>query len=937
MARKGRSSRARRPTSINVFLTILTVFVLLLGGLGIYRDRADYYAKAPGRNLRNEVIANTLSRDLNSDLFYLATGALARTNGVNLAQTNIYFKASVKDLLEQRYDPRKFGDYRVTPLGSDLAISILPMSMVASSCTGDISVSGMIEPFSAPAYYRLSGYVLFDMKSAKEDITTFNITVDRLLPDMTPYVTTRLAEFDANGKSEFSDIGRMVRYMLTTLVRFRASWGIGSGPYDTEKDLLNEGDVELAVNLAVLLEEARLFGTYDERAVAAMDHFFYYATDPAVHQGETSWEPYDPTGIRPWGSAERKDFARYQNMMPQGVQRTMTSLLGNYVHEGLVDPADLLALYLNLDQSEHGWTIDPSDPVSILEKKFMFDGRYLPDTRDPSHIVYLSDVGPRELDLMDPSGSFTGDYKERFAVDQSPDFLTMGASISVTKDITVPYKFMTNVRLSEGSRTGGVPPPQPPPDHNWVMLWDFGIYGNFSIAVGRAQDGSQEDGTARQWLVNRTISLDIPINVYAFLKNKPMNSAEPFTNLNVGSPVGATFNFTKESMAYEHFSNATWSSVKDIYGAALEDSIRLVKASTCPFPVALAAGSNVTDLRATSALQNIPDNVWASVDEFVNNRLIGPDLSTEILRTFLNSEYFMKVDYIKGQGNGIKYTLRLTFETNVGNMAISCNAYEENVGIKGSVVVNSNVTIKGLLDVSYVLNGSTGPEYNNLAGSGTIQGHWSKKFLAQGWTLNKGIAVNLGGGLTIALMQDRGPSDPDMSDAMFSAVPKTLGPDPKTNLAMVTTKIKAVNVSGLALLFTTGDGWYGLRANDPASVKRMLDWAQGHSRVLVDLALAGRLDESTIGMGAARDLGGTSNIEAIALTDGTMFDAPLIYYLVSSQLFQLDRNIGPLRSYSLNTPDFSVPSLEPLAVRTYTMDASIYFEVLLTEPEVNYG
>ena len=927
MARKGRSSRARRPTSINVVLTVLTVFILLLGGLGIYRDRADYFAEAPAKNLRNEVIANTLSRDLNSDLFYLATGALAKTKGVNLAQTNIQFQAAVKDLLEQRYDPRKFGDYRVTPLGSDLVISILPMSMVASSCTGDINVSGTTLPFSAPAYYRLSGYALFDMKSAKEDITTFNITVDRLLPDMTPYMTTRLAEFDANGKSEFSDIGRMVRYMLTTLVRFRASQGIGSGPYDTEKDLLNEGDVELAVNLAVLLEEARLFGTYDGRAVASMDHFFYYATDPAVHQGETSWEPYDPTGIRPWGSAERKDFARYQNRMPQGVQRTMASLLGNYVHQGLVDPADLLALYLNLDQYEQGWTIDPSDKVSILENKFMFDGRYPPDTRDPSHLVYLSDVGPHELDLMDPSGSFTGDYKERFAVDQSPDFLTMGSSISVTKDITVPYKFMTNVRLSEGSRTGGVPPPQPPPDHNWAMLWDFDIYGNFSIAVGRALDGSQEDGIARRWLVNRTISLDIPLNIYAFLKIKPMNSAEPFTNLNVGSPLGATFNFTQESLAYEHFSNATWSSVKDIYGAVLDDGIRLVKASTCPYPVALTAGSNVTDLRAASLLWNIPDDVRTSVDEFVNKRLIGPDLSTEILRPFLNSEYFMKVDFIKEYNIDYNYTLRLTFETNVGEIVIHLHAYEGNQGITGSGRVHYNVTVKGLLDVNIF----------NPVGSGTIQGLWHMIFLSQGQTTNKGVTVNLGGGLTIAMMQERGASDADLSDAMLSAIPKTLGSDPKANLAMVVNSIKTVNVSALELLLTTGNGWYGLRATDPASVKRMLDWAMGHSRALVVLARAGRLDGSSIGMGAARDLGGTSNIEAVALTKGTLFEAPLIYYLVSSQLFQLDRNIGPLKSYSFVDSNIAAPSLEPPSIRAYTMSYWIYSEVLLTEPEVNYG
>jgi hypothetical protein len=154
---------------------------------------------------------------------------------------------------------------------------------------------------------------------------------------------------------------------------------------------------------------------------------------------------------------------------------------------------------------------------------------------------------------------------------------------------------------------------------------------------------------------------------------------------------------------------------------------------------------------------------------------------------------------------------------------------------------------------------------------------------------------------------------------------------------MVTNSIKNVNVSAMALLLTTGNGLYGLKATDPASVKRMLDWVQGHSRVLVDLAFAGRLDESAIGMGAARDLGSTSNIDVMASTGVTLFEAPLIYYLVSSQLYQLDRNIGTLRYISTLHSYVAAPSLEPPLAKVYSMGYSFHTTVSLTAPEVNYG
>jgi len=938
-------ARNSEPGAFNAVLAVLTVFVLLIGGLGVMNQRDEHFTKAKELRLRTEIVASVLSRDLNSELFFLATEALSSTKGVNLAVANILFKSSVHELLEQRYDPRRFGDYKVTPMGSELSISVMPMSVVTSTCTGNLSRAGTIAPQTVSAYYRLQGYLWLDLNSSIEHLTTFNITIDRLLPDITPYVATKLTEFEANGQSEFTDLGRMVRYMLTTLVRFRASEGIGSGPYDTEKDMLNEGDVELAVNLAVLLEEARLFGTYDPAAVKALDHYFFYATDPAEHLGEVSWEPTNPTGIRPWGSAERKNYARYENRMPSGLPPTLENLLpnlvGTYVTSQTIDPADLLALYLNLENYAHGWSLDPYDENTILNEKFLFDGRYSPDRRDDSHLVYLTQMGPPDLLLKDPTMTFTMDYKEHFAVDQSPNYLVVGSDLSVTKDITVPWKWMTNARLSEGSRTGGVPPPQPPPDHNWVMMWDFSIFGNLSLAVGRTPDASQEDGTSRDWLINRTLSLDIPINIFTFLKYRPTNSAVVFTNLNVGSPAGATFNFTLESLAYEHFANSTWSDIKDLYGIALGETIRLVKSSTCPYPTALASGSDISMSFAAQQLQNLPNDVWASVDDFVTTRLTAPGLSTQILRPLLSSEYFMHIEYIKGNGTSdFKYTLRLSIDTNVGPIIIDLMIGDGNSGKTGRAGLSSKIIVDKLLDLDYSFKWDA--SYQNLRplGSGTLGGDWSTIWEIQGRTMQKALDIPVGrDGLMLRALQYRSNSEPDLTQEMAAALPTTLSGETSNQIVQVAKALQGVHVPALALLvgydLAGYTDLYGLKANNPADVARMLGWFVNNSVQVATFGTLGWFDTSTLGSAASQDLSRSSGIEATFMGTNMFVDIPLMYYVQAAQFFLLQKNFAPLHLTVLE--DLTLTSTTVSGRTVQTLEYTVFSETLLKDPEVNYG
>jgi hypothetical protein len=80
-----------------------------------------------------------------------------------------------------------------------------------------------------------------------------------------PFLETKLRAFESSSDGEFSDLGKMVSYMLTTLCELRVLEGYGQPMYtglDTS-DILTELDVHRAVSVGLLLEQARLFRDID--------------------------------------------------------------------------------------------------------------------------------------------------------------------------------------------------------------------------------------------------------------------------------------------------------------------------------------------------------------------------------------------------------------------------------------------------------------------------------------------------------------------------------------------------------------------------------------------------------------------------------------------------------------------------------------------------
>lgn len=162
-------------------------------------------------------------------------------------------------------------------------------------------------------YFRIVGHSKFeiynfDEKTTHEKYTTFNKNLYSPLPLM-----KNLGDrFKCDGTGELSSIGRMIQYMMGTVAQYRVICGYGSGGYGGEKpnreidDIITVEDVEVAVNLALLLTQARYFRDWDEEAASAQK------------------------------AGNNEDFL-------------LEKLMSNYVNNGSIDPADLIGLYNDLE------------------------------------------------------------------------------------------------------------------------------------------------------------------------------------------------------------------------------------------------------------------------------------------------------------------------------------------------------------------------------------------------------------------------------------------------------------------------------------------------------------------------------------------------------------------------------------------------------------
>ncbi len=172
-------------------------------------------------------------------------------------------------------------------------------------------------------YFRVVGAANYTVRRG-ELLARVTLPLSETVDSPFPLLQSAGAEFAASAQGSEAELARLVRYILTTAAQFRALQGFAAGAYGEPgtgtRDVLSAEDVEVAVNLALLLEELRRFRAVDPRSPAALD---------ARHFGEGA-------GL-------------YLDRIPEFADRAMGRLLEDFAAGGTADPADLFALYRGFD------------------------------------------------------------------------------------------------------------------------------------------------------------------------------------------------------------------------------------------------------------------------------------------------------------------------------------------------------------------------------------------------------------------------------------------------------------------------------------------------------------------------------------------------------------------------------------------------------------
>ena len=186
--------------------------------------------------------------------------------------------------------------------------------------------AGEFNKTSSLSYYMICGHINYTIRDGNSArFLKKNMLMERRIESAFPLLDGKLEALKTGSQGTASPLSRTVKYILTTLAQFRVLSGYGMGtlpsvalnlPDKKTNQILTQCDIELALNLALLLETARHYRTYDMHALQAIDDNFENTDD----------EDYDKVN-----------------------DRGMEELVKNYVTNGTVDPADLITLYLGVE------------------------------------------------------------------------------------------------------------------------------------------------------------------------------------------------------------------------------------------------------------------------------------------------------------------------------------------------------------------------------------------------------------------------------------------------------------------------------------------------------------------------------------------------------------------------------------------------------------
>lgn len=443
---------------------------------------------------------------------------------------------------------------------------------------------------SAPVFLQLKAKFSAEI-SGKDETITVPHSFNRSLPFPLPFMQYSMDVFKKGGQGANSVVARLVNYMLNTVARYRVMRGIeyGMPANESPRNILNEGDVELAVNIAVMLWQMQVFRSYDDAQVNSIDNNFFRASQGT----RTQYGSYNPSDRRVWGTAETQNYLERYIPARSPINflgRTLDGLVYDYCMKGRIDPGDIIALYLVLDHQPipESMFLDPTDDISVLYTEKLFNPRYSADTFDTSNSELFLNLTNKPFNYQTLGANRSEDFSGRFKVDMYPDYLVVYDDIEL-EGIYPPYGWYSNVVMcvleytwfpDYGTRCGEFPPDQRPNDHDFRMQWDMHVNTRFRLRVTEEPVQRQHTYIPQGCVIDETVELDFPVQVYVWLPEKPKNDALKLVNLNEGgmniTSNGTFWVITAEADAQEYIAKHIWQNLRPLNSLGFDEAVSIM-------------------------------------------------------------------------------------------------------------------------------------------------------------------------------------------------------------------------------------------------------------------------------------------------------------------------------------------------------------------------
>ncbi len=319
------------------------VAVLLLMSAGISALYGTHLAAEDASRRAHEArlsalaqVADLVHEEMEAEAQHIAVRAIvAGIDGiVNESRIAEGFRAGFADYVAYHFPRVVRGvSVEVTEFGASIHLvtrtmdDLLPSNGTRTERYGGMTftVPDLRSPETMASVDRLADYSIAGFANYSLDLDGTTLTrVARIrvaVPVPAPLIASKLEQADRSGLGDVSGVGATVKAIVAAVVQFRVLSGMASRmrPGTTTADVLTVDDVSLAVNLALLLEEVRLFRSFDRDAAEALD-------------GLRGPLPPIPDDLAPGAS-----------------ERSVARLLDRYAANGTLDAVDLYALYTGLD------------------------------------------------------------------------------------------------------------------------------------------------------------------------------------------------------------------------------------------------------------------------------------------------------------------------------------------------------------------------------------------------------------------------------------------------------------------------------------------------------------------------------------------------------------------------------------------------------------